>query len=406
MDGWYWGFFFDVAGNPPLLTRSAAIPGLLPEHPTEPSTTWLPTGDQFGGGAGDALYPYSGFGNYCINCHASAERESTFSALANLIGKELTYKYLGNSQQLLFIKRPALAAQFESIHDRLSRVSTPELERVAFAHERLLQAVAPKLAAEAAAAAAAGPSDAGTPSTPNPFPPALTAVDRAFLATFPQLKDVPFTNVWERRFPAETFDHVSAEPGKDGPGQFVTSDQCVGCHDATINNASTPNMVFQTPDAGTLNLSPYAEWRASPMGLAGRDPIFFSQLESELNQVGREPKVKGQGDCVESLCLHCHGVMGQRQLALDTGGKGPTSGLCPDFLPKDQRPDKQTGQLFTRNVVNAWPEPGGRGWRFRRSTGGSPATASPARPAITSRRRIRPSPTPSPAASRRTPRES
>ena len=33
--------------------------------------------------------------------------------------------------------------------------------------------------------------------------------------------------------------------------------------------------------SSTVNISPYGEWRASPMGLAGRDPVFYAQLESE-----------------------------------------------------------------------------------------------------------------------------
>ena len=45
----------------------------------------------------------------------------------------------------------------------------------------------------------------------------------------------------------------------------------------------------QQADGSTqlVNLSPYGEWRASPMGLAGRDPIFFAQLQSETNNLPR-----------------------------------------------------------------------------------------------------------------------
>ena len=97
---------------------------------------------------------------------------------------------------------------------------------------------------------------------------------------------VTFAEVWPQRFPAETYDHVVAASG--GPPQFVTSDQCIGCHEATFSNSSTPNMLFQVQVPGStvtrsVKLSPYGEWRASPMGLAGRDPIFFSQLQSEVN---------------------------------------------------------------------------------------------------------------------------
>src|SRR4028118_817179 len=49
------------------------------------------------------------------------------------------------------------------------------------------------------------------------------------------------------------------------------------------------------------------------MGLAGRDPVFFSQLETEMNLY---PGIKDQ---IVNTCLSCHGIMGQRQLSLDTG---------------------------------------------------------------------------------------
>ncbi len=56
------------------------------------------------------------------------------------------------------------------------------------------------------------------------------------------------------------------------------------------------------------------------MGLAGRDPIFFAQLESELEFVKTLP-----GDLpaqmtnrLQNVCLSCHGVMGKRPLDLDT----------------------------------------------------------------------------------------
>jgi hypothetical protein len=55
------------------------------------------------------------------------------------------------------------------------------------------------------------------------------------------------------------------------------------------------------------------------MGLAGRDPIFFSQLNSESTV---HKNLQGQANppaFVQNLCLHCHGVMGQRQFQIDNG---------------------------------------------------------------------------------------
>ena len=52
------------------------------------------------------------------------------------------------------------------------------------------------------------------------------------------------------------------------------------------------------------------------MGLAGRDPVFFAQLESEFALL----EAAGAGDLTANLgttCLSCHGAMGQRQLEID-----------------------------------------------------------------------------------------
>jgi hypothetical protein len=48
-----------------------------------------------------------------------------------------------------------------------------------------------------------------------------------------------------------------------------------------VSNITGPNMVFTDTTGQVRNLSPYGEWSASLMGLAGRDPVFQAQLESE-----------------------------------------------------------------------------------------------------------------------------
>jgi hypothetical protein len=40
-------------------------------------------------------------------------------------------------------------------------------------------------------------------------------------------------------------------------------------------------MIFQADDGSLKNLSQFGEWRYSMMGLAGRDPVFFAQLDTE-----------------------------------------------------------------------------------------------------------------------------
>jgi hypothetical protein len=78
-------------------------------------------------------------------------------------------------------------------------------------------------------------------------------------------------------------------------------------------------MLYTPPGSSTVNLSTYGEWRYSMMGLSGRDPVFFAQLDSEStihNNIKGKPNAPG---FVQDTCLSCHGVMGQRQFHLDKG---------------------------------------------------------------------------------------
>src|SRR5690606_27849400 len=67
----------------------------------------------------------------------------------------------------------------------------------------------------------------------------------------------------------------------------------------------------------------YATWRASPMGLSGRDPVFFAQLASETQTF--HPEIAG---LVEDVCLGCHGIAGHRQFHIDTFAD---TGKCEPF---------------------------------------------------------------------------
>ena len=83
------------------------------------------------------------------------------------------------------------------------------------------------------------------------------------------------------KMPSETYDNVWVKPGEPtAASQFVTSDQCLGCHSAGGTGLQF-DMTEPGPGDKLINISPYGTWRGSPMGLAGRDPIFFAQLASE-----------------------------------------------------------------------------------------------------------------------------
>ncbi|MDX6500629.1 MAG: hypothetical protein QOG23_3889 [Blastocatellia bacterium] len=223
-DGWYWSY---------------QAPGYASENPS-------------------LDYPDSGFGLYCLRCHASAEKESTFSTVKNVEGDPISF----------FISMPTMQPLPPPNKDEHQQVANTKEIRG------------------------------------GPFGTARKTAEPNFLNLFKGLPLVPLTQV--KRFPGESYDHVTAAPG--GPQGFLTSSQCLGCHSASKENMA---FLFAAGPQPPINLSPYTEWRASMMGLAGRDPIFHAQLESEKTL---RPT---QAGFLDNTCYRCHGVMGQRQVETD-----------------------------------------------------------------------------------------
>jgi hypothetical protein len=150
----------------------------------------------------------------------------------------------------------------------------------------------------------------GDPRDPGTLRQPLTSPNAGFRTLFPQLASIPESQVVA--IPPSTYDHVVSQPS--GAPRFLTSDQCIGCHNASaILDNITPNMLIVDQQGERVNVSPYGEWSASLMGLAGRDPVFHAQLESETTL---RPNLTGY---LEDTCYRCHGVMGQRQIHLDSG---------------------------------------------------------------------------------------
>jgi len=237
-DGWYWSSYF--LGDPSLSTDMS-----------------------------NTKYPSAGYGNYCVNCHASAAANVTYATMRNVEGTNIiTYLNV------------------------IPSMDNPK-------------SIRPDSHKQKAEQPAGGPLLAGAP---------LDADILKILAPWWKTDD----KLTFRNFPGETWDHVMAMKG--GPEQFITSDQCIGCHDATGNLAPYPaNMLYPASGSPTpaYNVSPYGEWRASLMGLSGRDPVFFSQIASEMT-IHKNAKLP---TTIPNLCFRCHGVMGQRQLTIDSGGK-------------------------------------------------------------------------------------
>ncbi len=270
-DGWFWAEVY---------TKTC-----------DPATKKCTASQTFGG----TQYPNAGFGLYCLRCHSSAKDAGTFAATENIAGfpgDPIKFKDDGSW------RTPAPAASGTVA----GAVAALPLDRE---HEKNAQLASP---------------------SPLPIPGYI------------------------QRFPDEPLDTALAHP--NGPPQFLTSDQCMGCHGAAQAPPAqdptqsrpvmwlTPPPSFATPSPPPsslpqpgpygVNVSEYGEWRWSPMGLAGRDPVFFSQLEGEQAFIDTIPDSKIAGDHpaqtratlkqqVVDTCMRCHGVMGKRQNEIDHG---------------------------------------------------------------------------------------
>lgn len=233
-----------------------------------------------------------GFAQYCMNCHASAKDNLTFASPRNIEGQP--------GQPLVYLSQSWFSAPSPPSQHRAVTLPPDEVTRLG-----------------------------------EPLYQADKAVDqalRAYLLRMPSWDTVA-------NMPSATYDNTWV--GAGGPraaDEFVTSTQCLGCHDAGSTGLQYDMTVPNPHGDNLINLSPYATWRSSPMGLAGRDPFFFAQLASETQTFHPGPGMKA---LVENTCLGCHGIQGQRQFHIDT------------FAQADKC------EPFTRDMVNAVPWPDG-----------------------------------------------
>lgn len=277
-DGWFWGWY--------------GWNGWSPDWPANPSSP--PLNMSFG---------LSG----CTNCHASAKDNDTFAALANIRGE------------------PGKPLVFLSQHFFMNSSGQSE-------HGTLLAPSAPPAAMSFAASR--GLPGFGLPLVAKVEPPA-PPYDPVFTHTFwwpggpPKRSEIV-------AMPPSTYDNVWVKAGKvTAASQFLTSSQCIGCHDAGSTGIQF-DMTEPGPGDLMVNISPYSTWRTSPMGLAGRDPVFFAQLASETEKFH-----PAKSRFIQDTCLGCHGILGQRQFGIDQ--------------------PKQNNQCaeFSRDDVSAVPYPSG-----------------------------------------------
>ncbi|WP_213805787.1 cytochrome P460 family protein [Granulicella sp. dw_53] len=249
-------------------------------------------------------YPNAGYGLYCLRCHASAEKNLTFSSLSNIEGAPgwpLQFR-VDNSWRDASAEEPPKTCGFgHTLIDYLQKPNLSLVDDKALPNEQLIQ--------------------------PSRFPSHQqnAAIQEDMRGLF--LKGVTKPPSIER-FPPETFDDVLARPASNPHDatspNFVTSSQCLGCHSGLTNVSLGPSMILPSKTSSTINVSPYGEWRWSPMGLAGRDPVFYSQLDSEL-AAQREPAKK---QLIIDTCMTCHGAMGKRTFAAEH----PNQAFKVDFV--------------------------------------------------------------------------
>ena len=263
--------------------------------------------------------PNSGFGLYCVRCHTSAEKDFTFASLSNI--KNYPGQPLSYFVDLSWVPQASPTPDVVRMGKR-PPASAPTPSEI---H------VGGKLMSHHEAAALMAPAKELDQSHPSPTP------NPAFVKFFNSIPPVPVNDV--KKIPSETYDHVVADA--KGPQHFLTSDSCMGCHSAIYyGNAMVYTGAKDTEGkAPLMNISPYGEWRWSPMGLAGRDPIFYSQLDSELAYL-KTLKDKAEGERlaqeVVNTCFRCHGVMGKRQFDLD---HGPSANFDREFVYETKMTD-------------------------------------------------------------------
>lgn len=251
--------------------------------------------------------PYSGFGLYCVRCHASTQSPAAESPES--IDNEFTFASLRNIEG--FPGEPILFRVDDSWRketDKEAASAKPDNEEKELSR---------------------------TPS--EEFLRLFAAIETIDVATVPCL-------------PSSSHDALPAT--RNGIRDFVTSNQCMNCH-AGLTGPLGPVGFVHTDDSSKtyggegVNVSPYGEWRWTPMGLAGRDPVFYAQVESEIalirQQFGEGDEAKSLTETLVDTCLRCHGAMGHLQTS---HSGGPHGKLTLD----DVHAKSETGALIREGV--------------------------------------------------------
>lgn len=287
-------------------------------------------------------HPISGAGHYCVRCHGSTQspnatspeinNEFTFSALRNIEGFpgepiifrvddswRAEVKSAGEPEESKPEETPPEEPHETDDSDDTDD-SDPSGQPVEEADDGTL---AKKLREKFHSFNIdSGPSKGSHPSCTNLDHPEKcnSRPDDAFLEYFSAIADQSRDAILN--IPPITHDWVvqNADRSRD----FITSNQCMSCH-AGLMKPYGPSMFVPAGESSDYaepgwHISPYGEWRWTPMGLAGRDPVFYAQMESEiarLNQEFKPEKSELIADALVNTCMRCHGAMGKHQFDKD-----------------------------------------------------------------------------------------
>lgn len=323
-DGWFWA---QVGPNHAFKPRKKISPKNLPYDASYTDNYEHPI--------------YSGFGTgTCIRCHASAAVESTFISLDNIDPESHSLQFrVDNSWRAESYLDPKDAKGLSTkplIGLLKNNARFPSQQRQALFDSWFLQPSQRPWVDSNYKNYSTFVKDHQPPADEfaNDINADKPALNTDFIDAFSSLKNLKQPSkkqIKKFSFPSAFADHVYPS---DHPQEYITASNCLGCHGGLGGAPSGVSQFVQTgPNYGEgYNISPFGEWRWSPMGLAGRDPMFHSQIETELiillkdanalnsDSHGKVPSaVRDTQQGLVDTCLRCHGAMGLRQKGINNG---------------------------------------------------------------------------------------